>query len=325
VDDFIANNPNSPLTLELINDHKEKTKPNYSNSGLLILKHCSFNQLTPPPKTVNFLDYIKGGCKLNLMFAIDFSVGNGSAEEKESLHYLGAKDPNSYLEAMQMVGKIVQPYVRHRLIPIWGFGANWKNPSEEFDPDCFPLNQDDNFPEAKGMEETMQLYKDAVPQLKFGGPRNFSKVITAAMDFVKCSQEQQSYGVLVMLTCGVNADYDKVEKMLEQVSKSPISVVVIGIGKADFRKLKLLDGDWYSRMETDPVSSIHCVEHVCLMIASQRDVISFTVFNHEMRHHIPETLQEIPRQLLKYMMVSTLQPNSPLEPAPKPDSFNLTE
>lgn len=39
-------------------------------------------------KTVNFLEYVFGGCEINLSVAIDFTASNGKPTERDSLHNL---------------------------------------------------------------------------------------------------------------------------------------------------------------------------------------------------------------------------------------------
>eukprot|EP00474_Spongospora_subterranea_P005100 CRZ05558.1 hypothetical protein [Spongospora subterranea] len=41
----------------------------------------------------SFLDYIREGCEINLMVAIDFTASNGRATEKDSLHYVDPQNP----------------------------------------------------------------------------------------------------------------------------------------------------------------------------------------------------------------------------------------
>jgi hypothetical protein len=47
-------------------------------------------------KKANFLEYVFGGCEINLSVAIDFTLSNGDPREAESLH---CKDPrrNEYV------------------------------------------------------------------------------------------------------------------------------------------------------------------------------------------------------------------------------------
>jgi hypothetical protein len=41
------------------------------NRGILIIEHC---EVIPRP---SFLDYIAGGCTMNFMVAVDFTMSNG--------------------------------------------------------------------------------------------------------------------------------------------------------------------------------------------------------------------------------------------------------
>ena len=58
-------------------------------------------------KTVNFLEYVFGGCEINLNIAIDFTLSNGDPRQNaESLH---SNDPrrNEYLKAIKAVGEVL--------------------------------------------------------------------------------------------------------------------------------------------------------------------------------------------------------------------------
>ena len=54
----------------------------------------------------SFLEYIFGGCEVDLSIAIDFTLSNGDPRRPNSLHYF---DParNQYLQAVQNVGNIL--------------------------------------------------------------------------------------------------------------------------------------------------------------------------------------------------------------------------
>ena len=57
-------------------------------------------------KTVNFLEYIFGGCEINLSVAIDFTASNGKPTERDSLHNLD-QNKNEYLQALRSIGNIL--------------------------------------------------------------------------------------------------------------------------------------------------------------------------------------------------------------------------
>ena len=55
----------------------------------------------------SFLDYINAGMNINLTIGVDFTGSNGDPRYKESLHYIGDKSKNQYLNAISEVGKIL--------------------------------------------------------------------------------------------------------------------------------------------------------------------------------------------------------------------------
>jgi len=57
-------------------------------------------------RNVNFLEYVFGGCEINLNIAFDFTMSNGDPKDKNSLHN---KDPNKneYIQALRTVGDIL--------------------------------------------------------------------------------------------------------------------------------------------------------------------------------------------------------------------------
>jgi hypothetical protein len=58
-------------------------------------------------KRNSFLEYIFGGCELNLAIAIDFTLSNGDPNDRNSLHYMGNMNRNEYYQAIKSVGEIL--------------------------------------------------------------------------------------------------------------------------------------------------------------------------------------------------------------------------
>ena len=54
----------------------------------------------------SFLEYVFGGCEVDISLAIDFTLSNGNPVEPSSLHFM---DPNrnQYIQAIQSVGNIL--------------------------------------------------------------------------------------------------------------------------------------------------------------------------------------------------------------------------
>jgi hypothetical protein len=56
---------------------------------------------------VNFLEYVFGGCEINLNIAIDFTLSNGDPKQtRDSLHS-SDMSRNEYLKAIRSVGDIL--------------------------------------------------------------------------------------------------------------------------------------------------------------------------------------------------------------------------
>ena len=69
-----------------------------------------------------FLEYIFGGCDIELSLAIDFTLSNGAVNDPRSLHYPDPKR-NQYLQVIQSVGNILQYYNSSKMINLYGFGG----------------------------------------------------------------------------------------------------------------------------------------------------------------------------------------------------------
>lgn len=60
-------------------------------------------------KRNTFLEYIFGGCEINLAIAIDYTLSNGKPEDRDSLHSRDL-NKNQYYQALKSVGDILQYY-----------------------------------------------------------------------------------------------------------------------------------------------------------------------------------------------------------------------
>ena len=72
---------NGKREFPFVNPVKQKKNPKkFANSGFLIFTH--FDLVRKP----TFLDYIAGGCSLNLVAAVDFTASNMHPSHRDSLH-----------------------------------------------------------------------------------------------------------------------------------------------------------------------------------------------------------------------------------------------
>lgn len=76
----------------------------------------------PPPSPPTFLDYINGGCEMQLCVAIDFTGSNGDPRQPGTLHYLSpdGSTMNDYEKAINSIGSILADYDTDKMFPVWG-------------------------------------------------------------------------------------------------------------------------------------------------------------------------------------------------------------
>ncbi|XP_061404768.1 LOW QUALITY PROTEIN: copine-3-like [Lethenteron reissneri] len=222
-----------------INAKKKQKKKDYQHSGIVRLKSCKMYA------EYTFLDYISGGCQLNFTVGIDFTASNGDPRDPSSLHHISPTGTNEYLAAVWAVGQVIQDYDADKQFPALGFGAQlppeWRV-SHEFALNFNPLN-----PFCTGVEGIVQAYMACLPQVRLYGPTNFSPIINHVARFAAAAAQQppatQQYFVLLIVTDGVISDMDETRLAVVQASRLPMSLIIVGVGSADFSAMEFLDGD----------------------------------------------------------------------------------
>uniref|UniRef100_A0A4W5P286 Copine-3 n=1 Tax=Hucho hucho TaxID=62062 RepID=A0A4W5P286_9TELE len=284
------------MEFECINPKKQKKKKSYKNSGIIILKSCKVE------RDYTFLDYILGGCQIMFTVGIDFTASNGNPREASSLHYINPLGSNEYLSAILAVGQIIQDYDTDKMFPALGFGAqlppDWKVSHE------FAINFDPTNPFCQGVEGIAQAYSVCLPHIRFYGPTNFSPIITHVARFATQALQQETaaqYFTLLIITDGVISDMDETRHAIVQAAKLPMSIIIIGVGNADFAAMEFLDGD------SSVLRSYTGEEAV-------RDIVQFVPFR-DFRNAPKETLAksvlaELPQQVTQYFKQRNLSPSN---------------
>ena len=194
-------------------------------------------------KNYAFLDYIRGGMQMNLTVAIDFTRSNGAPSQPNSLHYIGTNS-NSYEVAIRSCGNIVAYYDYDQLFPAFGFGGKFCGDQKAHH--CYPLNMNFNDPNIQGIEGILQCYRNILNQTVLYGPTYFHEIINHVISVVKedvQAENKMNYTIIMILTDGMIDDMDDTIDALVEASFLPISVIIIGIGDADFSNMHILDAD----------------------------------------------------------------------------------
>ena len=83
----------------------------------------------------------------------------------------------------------------------------------------------------------MQAYRECLSHISLSGPTLFAPLIEASASIAastNCSQQQQKYTVLVILTDGEINDMPQTIDAIVRASNLPLSIIIIGVGNANF-------------------------------------------------------------------------------------------
>ncbi|KAI7731881.1 hypothetical protein M8C21_032245, partial [Ambrosia artemisiifolia] len=223
-----------------------------------------------------FLDYLLGGCEMNFMVAIDFTGISYHMLQMEILDCQTRYITLTILDAIQEVGDVLQFYDHDKEFPAWGFGGR---PIDGPISHCFNLNgSSGNKPTVSGIQGIMQAYGQALSNVSLAGPTLFGPdgVIT---------DQQETIDALVM------------------ASDLPLSVLIVGVGGADFKEMEILDADNGEKL------------HSSTGRAASRDIVQFVPFRDVQGGDISvvqSLLAELPSQFLTYMRNNDIPPKTKL-------------
>nr|GLL29326.1 protein BONZAI 1-like isoform X1 [Ipomoea trifida] len=238
-----------------------------------------------------FLDYLASGYELNFMVAVDFTASNGNPRLPDSLHYNDPSGrPNAYQRAITEVGGVLQFYDSDKRFPAWGFGAR---PIDGPVSHCFNLNGSNNYCEAEGIQGIMMAYMSALFNVSLAGPTLFGPVINAAAQIAGQSAaiKERKYFVLLIITDGVITDLEETKDAIIRASDLPLSILIVGVGGADFKEMEILDADKADRLENSQGK------------VASRDIVQFVPFREVQSGEISvvqSLLAELPSQFLGY-------------------------
>lgn len=293
-------NGSGPATVfHCIHPRKQAKNPTYQHSGEVRLLRYEYK------KVYSFLDYIKGGTQLNCTIAIDFTASNGDPQTPDSLHYISPVATNQYEQALTAVGEIIQDYDSDKLFPVLGFGARIPpdgRVSHEFYVNMLPS------PFCSGIAGVLEAYKSCIRQIQLYGPTNFSPVINHVSKFAETYCDGSQYFILLIITDGVITDMFQTKKAIIHASSLPMSIIIVGVGNADFTAMNELDADTVPLMVNG--------------VKAERDIVQFVPFRNFQNIRNPalakaylakEVLAEIPEQIVGFMKSRNIAPK--LRPA----------
>uniref|UniRef100_A0A8C1E7H0 Copine Vb n=1 Tax=Cyprinus carpio carpio TaxID=630221 RepID=A0A8C1E7H0_CYPCA len=246
--------------------------------------------------------------QINFTVAIDFTASNGNPSQSTSLHYMNPYQMNAYALALKAVGEIIQDYDSDKMFPALGFGA--KLPPDGRVSHEFPLNGNIENPYCNGIEGILEAYHQSLKTVQLYGPTNFAPVVNHVARYAAAVQDGSQYFVLLIITDGVISDMSQTKEAIVNAAKLPMSIIIVGVGQAEFDAMVELDGDDIRISSRGKLA--------------ERDIVQFVPFrdymdrtgNHvlSMARLAKDVLAEIPDQFISYMKSRGIKPN----PAPPP-------
>ena len=265
------------------------------NIGLLKIQYYQ-------KKKTSYLEKLsKNKMQINLEIAIDYTKSNKPPNDPSSNHYLNDRFLNDYEKAIKSCGEILAPYDSDQLFPVYGFGGiplilNGR-PNNKVSH-CFNINFKENA-EIHGIENVLNIYRESLNRVELSGNTKFSfflkKVIANINNDLKYNRKENHYYILLILTDGVVNDLNETIDLIVEASYLPLSIVIVGIGKEDFKFMKQLDGDEF------PLTNSKGEKR-------KRDIVQFIRFNDFKNNNAisrgtdfaEEVLKEIPTQIEEY-------------------------
>uniref|UniRef100_A0A8D2J268 Copine 5 n=1 Tax=Varanus komodoensis TaxID=61221 RepID=A0A8D2J268_VARKO len=289
---------------EVVNPKKKMKKKKYINSGTVTLlsfmrKHCPF---------LTWFKLCECDCQPNKEPTFSPSSLPGNPSQSTSLHYMNPYQLNAYAMALKAVGEIIQDYDSNKMFPALGFGA--KIPPDGRVSHEFPLNGNSDNPHCSGIEGILEAYHQSLKTVQLYGPTNFAPVVNHVARYAEAVQDGSQYFVLLIITDGVISDMAQTKEAIVNAAKLPMSIIIVGVGQAEFDAMVELDGDDIRISSRGKIAERDIVQFVPF-----RDYIDRTG-NHvlSMARLAKDVLAEIPEQFISYMKGRGIKPN----PAPPP-------
>ena len=202
-----------------------------------------------------------------------------------------------YEQALWNVGQVVEPYDYDRSFPVFGFGGIPRHMGIDTVNHCFAVNGNADNPNIVGVPQIVKTYKETIKKIGLGGPTLFAPILKEFKKYVKSVMSAKQYPILLILTDGAIHDMPETRNLIYTISHMPCSLIIVGVGSADFSAMEELDGD------TGRLKNLQ--GEVC-----PRDIVQFVRFSEAMERGdlAGQVLKEVPNQVISYMEMMKIAP-----------------
>ena len=170
---------------------------------------------------------------------------------------------------------------------------------------CFPLGVMDDRAEMFSLDDILQNYWGCMNRIQLWGPTFFSPTINKILDEKCDASNRDEYQILLIVTDGAITDLEETIKAVDRAQTLPLSIIIVGVGDADFTPMEILDGD------SDEYQFAHLRD--CVQFVSFKETEDMFQAEHgndlaARFHGVKELLagrllEELPRQVEDYMRI----------------------
>ena len=251
-------------------------------------------------RTPTLCDYFKSDLQIECHIAIDFTSSNKDPLSPQSLHYRCVDKFNPYESCLNAFAPLLTKYCFKNMFAVYGFGGRVTG----FEGNYFPLNGDQRNPVVRGFEGIMSAYRDCLPKIQLSNPTGYSDIIEA----VRNPQDERFksgryYGVLFILVDDVVSDMEETIKQIVESSYQALSIVIVGIGPADFTEMEKLNDYTTLTASGKPMK-----RHNCVFVP-----LSKTLEEAPLRQVVSWALQDIPSQIDEFCKLQDFHPDMSID------------
>jgi hypothetical protein len=155
----------------------------------------------------------------------------------------------------------------------------------------------------------LSAYKGCISRIQLYGPTNFAPSINHVAGIARNHTDGSQYFILLIITDGIITDMPQTKKDIVNASNLPLSIIIVGVGNADFDAMDELDGDTVRLIAPDGRMAA-------------RDIVQFVPFRNFLKGGLnshsaglylaKEVLAEVPEQFIGYMKANRIVPKPPI-------------
>ena len=188
-------------------------------------------------KGYSIFDYLKSGVKFSCFISMDYSKSKNNSSLKDN--------QINYLNILNNVSNAIVNYTKNHLFYVLGYGAKTFNSSSS--KAIFNLNMKENDSGINTIEKVIQHFNSSLFDSKIIPEGNviLSSLIKEVTNQIYKLYEIRYYNISFIVTRG-NIEQSDIQNTIDAIIESsylPLTIFIIGVGKNDFTKMKMVGKD----------------------------------------------------------------------------------